>query len=93
MCILSLKKNNMNCLANLNYITTDIYYIEEIRDHGIRHGKREFFIQWQGFSDEEQLWEPESNFLTDLSDFADSSHPYEFLLYGHLTKSEGKWSS
>lgn len=70
-----------------NFRPEDIYYIEDIRDYRIRHGKQEFFLKWQGFIDKEQLWEPESNFFPDFSDFADSLHPYDFLWYGYLTVS------
>jgi len=35
--------------------------VEEILDSHLRHNKLEFLVKWEGYTNENNLWEPEDN--------------------------------
>jgi len=37
------------------------YVVEEILDSCLRHNKLEFLVKWEGYTNENNLWEPEDN--------------------------------
>jgi len=37
------------------------YIVEEILDSRLRHNKLEFLVKWEGYTNENNLWEPEDN--------------------------------
>jgi len=37
------------------------YVVEEILDSHLRHNKLEFLVKWEGYTGENNLWEPEDN--------------------------------
>ena len=46
-----------------------IYFVEALLDHEIAFNRRKrpyyrFFVKWEGYSEENNKWEPESNLLT-----------------------------
>lgn len=51
--------------AQVSTSDEDIFFIEEIKDHRIRNGQRNFLIKWQGVPIEEQKWESEVNILNE----------------------------
>src|SRR5262249_12343932 len=43
------------------------YEVEKIVDSRRRRGRKEYLVQWKGYSDHDRTWEPEKN-LTNASD-------------------------
>ena len=37
------------------------YVVEEILDSCLRHNKLEFLVKWEGYMNENNLWEPEDS--------------------------------
>jgi len=37
------------------------YVVEEILYSHLRHNKLEFLVKWEGYTNENNLWEPEDN--------------------------------
>jgi len=37
------------------------YVVEEILDSSLRPNKLEFLVKWEGYTNENNLWEPEDN--------------------------------
>ena len=37
------------------------YMVEEILDSRLQHNKLEFLVKWEGYTDENNSWEPEDN--------------------------------
>ena len=48
-------------LGLMNDSDEEEYVIERILDRRVRSGVTEYFIKWQGYSDSDNTWEPESN--------------------------------
>ena len=44
----------------------DSYVVEKILAHRIRHGQRQWKLQWQGYDDDFDTWEPASSFVGHL---------------------------
>jgi hypothetical protein len=49
----------------LDFIPSDSieYEVEEILNHRIRRGKRQYLIKWLGYPQDDNTWEPEENLL------------------------------
>jgi len=52
------------------------YVMEEILDSHLRHNKLEFLVKWKGYTNENNLWEPEDNCRNVQKAIADFYHKY-----------------
>ena len=52
------------------------YVVEEILDSCLRHNKLEFLVKWEGYTNENNSWEPEDNCKNVCNAIATFYHKY-----------------
>jgi len=45
----------------INVDVAEEFVVERIVSHRIRNGRKEYLLQWKGYTEEENTWEPEQN--------------------------------
>jgi len=52
------------------------YVVEEILDSCLRYKKLEFLVKWEGYTNENNLWEPEDNCRNECNAITTFYHKY-----------------
>ena len=52
------------------------YIVQEILDSYLRHNKLEFLVKWEGYTNENNSWEPEDNCKNACNTIATFYHKY-----------------